>query len=53
MGSKTCAADMVWLNTETKVYHKSGDKFFANTKHGKCMSEADAQKTGAHLSKEK
>jgi len=49
----SCSADMVWVNTETKVYHKSGDPYFANTKHGKCMSEADAQKAGYHLTKQK
>ncbi|MBV8817775.1 MAG: helix-hairpin-helix domain-containing protein [Acidobacteriaceae bacterium] len=52
-GSASCASDMVWVNTETKVYHKAGDKYFANTKHGKCMSEADAQKAGYHLSGQK
>lgn len=36
---------MVWVNTGTKVYHKD-DQFFGKTKHGKFMSEADAQKAG-------
>jgi hypothetical protein len=37
---------MVWVNTGTKVYHKSGSKYYGNTKQGKWMSEADAQKAG-------
>jgi hypothetical protein len=36
---------MVWVNTGTKVYHKSG-KYYGTTKHGKFMTEADAQKAG-------
>jgi hypothetical protein len=37
---------MVWVNTSTKVYHKSGSKYYGNTKQGKWMAEADAQKAG-------
>ena len=35
----------VWVNTETKVYHKSG-QFYGKTKHGQFMTEQDAQKAG-------
>lgn len=50
---QTCAAGQVWGNTETKVYHVQGDRYYGNTKHGKCMEEGDAQKTGYHRSKQK
>jgi hypothetical protein len=43
---------MVWVNTETKVYHREGDRWYGNTKHGKYMTEADAIAAGYHASKE-
>jgi cytoskeletal protein RodZ len=39
------AKGMVWVNTESKVYH-TGGKYYGNTKHGQFMSAADAQKAG-------
>jgi hypothetical protein len=45
------AKGMVWVNTSSKVYHKSDDKYYGATKHGQFMTEADAQKAGAHLAK--
>lgn len=45
------AKGLVWVNTSSKVYHKSGDKYYGSTKYGKFMTEADAQKMGAHLAK--
>ena len=43
---------MVWVNTETKVFHREGDQWYGNTKHGKFMTEEDALKAGYHESKE-
>jgi hypothetical protein len=37
---------LVWVNTETHVYHKEGSRFYGKTKKGKYVSEADAIKEG-------
>ena len=37
---------LVWVNTETHVYHKEGSRFYGTTKKGKYVSEADAMKEG-------
>lgn len=42
---------MVWVNTETHVYHKEGDRWYGKTKHGAYMSEADAMKAGNRAAK--
>jgi hypothetical protein len=42
---------MVWVNTESGVYHKSG-RYFGKTKQGKFMSEADAKKANYREAKE-
>ncbi len=41
---------LVWANENTKVYHKEGS-LYGTTKHGKFMTEADAQRAGYHLAK--
>jgi hypothetical protein len=37
---------MVWVNTDSGVYHKSTSRWYGKTKQGKYMTEADAQKAG-------
>jgi hypothetical protein len=40
---------LVWVNLNTKVYHNKDDRYYGTTKNGQFMTEADAQKAGAHL----
>ena len=42
---------MVWVNLDSGIYHREGDRWYGKTKHGKFMSEADAQKAGYRVSK--
>jgi len=44
------AKGLVWVNTNSKIYHKDGE-FFGKTKEGKFMTEADAQKAGNRAAK--
>jgi competence ComEA-like helix-hairpin-helix protein len=37
---------MVWVNTDSGVYHKEGSQWYGKTKEGKFMTEADAKKAG-------
>jgi hypothetical protein len=39
-------AGMVWVNTDTGVYHKPGSRWYGKSKHGKYMLEVDAIKAG-------
>jgi hypothetical protein len=40
------SAGMVWVNTDSGIYHKPGTRYYGKTKQGKYMSEADAIKAG-------
>jgi hypothetical protein len=42
---------LVWVNTDTHVYHKEGSRFYGKTKKGKYMTEADAMKEGDRAAK--
>lgn len=37
---------MVWVNTDSKVYHKEGSRWYGKTKVGKWMTEDEAKKAG-------
>ncbi len=52
-GSVSCAGGdpVVWVNTETKVYHLPGSAYYGKTKHGKYACASDAAKLGAHAAK--
>ena len=45
------SSGMVWVNTESGVYHKSG-RYYGKTKQGKFMSEADAKKANYREAKQ-
>jgi len=42
---------MVWVNKDTKVFHREGDRWYGKTKHGDWMKEEDAIKAGYHEAK--
>ena len=40
------SSGMVWVNTDSGIYHKPGTRYYGKTKQGKYMTEADAIKAG-------
>ena len=44
------AKRLVWVNTSTHVYHRDGS-FYGKTKHGRFMTEDEAQKAGYRAAK--
>jgi hypothetical protein len=42
---------MVWVNTESHIYHKQGSRFYGKTKHGKYITEAEAISEGDRAAK--
>ena len=43
--------DMVWVNSDSKVFHKAGSRWYGKTKKGSYMKESDAIKAGFRESK--
>ena len=50
-GQQPAQKGMVWVNTDSGIFFREGDRWYGKTKEGKFMSEADAIKAGYRESK--
>jgi len=41
----------VWVNLDTKIYHREGERWYGNTKNGRYMTESEAIAAGYRASK--
>ena len=41
---------MVWVNLDTKIFHREGDRWYGRTKHGKYVTETQALREGDRVS---
>ena len=47
--TKSCgASNVVWANSNTKVFHVQGDQYYGHTKHGAFMCKSAATASGFH-----
>jgi hypothetical protein len=46
-------SNQVWVNKDTKVFHRRGDRWYGKTKDGEYMNESDALKAGYREAKSK
>ena len=42
---------MVWVNTDSKIYHAPGSHWYGRTIEGKWMTEPEAKKAGYRAAK--